>query len=76
MSAPTAGRFVGQAVRRREDPRLLTGQGCYVDDVIVPGMLHATFVRSDFAHAGITRLDVEAARAHAGVVGRCSPPRS
>ena len=63
----TAGRFVGQAVRRREDPRLLTGRGSYVDDVVVPGMLHAAFVRSDVAHAQITRLDVEAARAFPGV---------
>ncbi|HEY6317210.1 MAG TPA: xanthine dehydrogenase family protein molybdopterin-binding subunit [Acidimicrobiia bacterium] len=67
MSTTTAGRFVGQAVRRREDPRLLTGQGSYVDDVVVPGMLHAAFVRSDLAHAGIARLDVDAARAVPGV---------
>jgi carbon-monoxide dehydrogenase large subunit len=67
MSAPTAGRFVGQAVRRREDPRLLTGHGRYVDDVVVPGMLHAAFVRSDVARARITHVDVEAARALPGV---------
>ncbi len=67
MSAPTAGRFVGQAVRRREDPRLLTGHGHYVDDVVVPGMLHAAFVRSDLARARITRVDVDAARALPGV---------
>jgi len=54
-------------VKRREDPRLLTGHGTYVDDVVVPGMLHATFVRSDLARARITRLDVDAARAHPGV---------
>ena len=67
MSGPPAGRFVGQAVRRREDPRLLTGHGRYVDDVVVPGMLHAAFVRSDLARARITRLDVDAARALPGV---------
>jgi len=67
VTAPTAGRFVGQAVRRREDPRLLTGQGVFVDDVVVPGMLHAAFVRSDLARARITGLDVEAARALPGV---------
>ena len=67
MSVPPAGRFVGQAVRRREDPRLLTGHGRYVDDVVVPGMLHAAFVRSDVARARITRLDVDAARALLGV---------
>ncbi len=68
MSAPAAGRFVGQAVRRREDPRLLTGHGSYVDDIDLPGMLHAAFVRSDLARGRITRLDVDAARAMPGVI--------
>ena len=63
----TAGRFVGQSVIRREDPRLLTGHGRYVDDVALPGMLHAAFVRSDVARARVTRIDVEAARALPGV---------
>ena len=63
----TAGRFVGQRVARREDPRLVTGHGTYVDDVVVPGMLHAAFVRSDVARARITRIDVEAALALDGV---------
>ena len=66
-SALTAGRFVGQSVRRKEDPRLLTGRGTYVDDVVVPGMLHAAFLRSDIARGRITRLDVDAARALDGV---------
>ncbi|HXY93663.1 MAG TPA: xanthine dehydrogenase family protein molybdopterin-binding subunit, partial [Acidimicrobiia bacterium] len=64
----TAGRFVGQKVLRKEDPRLLTGRGHYVDDVSLTGMLHATFVRSDVARARITRLDVDAARTAPGVV--------
>jgi carbon-monoxide dehydrogenase large subunit len=68
VTAPTAGRFVGQAVRRREDPRLLTGQGVFVDDVVLPGLLHAAFVRSDLARARITGLDVDGARALPGVV--------
>ena len=52
----TAGRFVGQSVKRREDPRLLTGHGRYVDDVDrCPGMLHCAFVRSDVARGRITR---------------------
>lgn len=67
MTSTSAGRFVGQSVERREDPRLVTGTGRYVDDVVVPGMLHAAFVRSDVARARITRLDVEAARALPGV---------
>ncbi len=64
----TVGRFVGQKVLRKEDPRLLTGHGRYVDDVRLPHMLHATFVRSDVARARITRLDVDAARQADGVV--------
>jgi carbon-monoxide dehydrogenase large subunit len=64
----SAGRFVGQSVLRREDPRLLTGHGRYVDDVMVPGMLHCNFVRSDVARGRITRLDVSAARALDGVL--------
>ena len=71
MSAATAGRFVGQSVKRREDPRLLTGHGRYVDDVIVPGMLHCTFVRSDIARGRITHLDVTDARARCPASSRC-----
>jgi len=67
VSTSTAGRFVGQRVRRREDPRLLTGSGRYVDDVVVPGMLHAAFVRSDLARGRITSLTVDEARALPGV---------
>jgi carbon-monoxide dehydrogenase large subunit len=67
VTTTSAGRFVGQSIRRREDPRLVTGTGRYVDDVVVPGMLHAAFVRSDVARARITRLDVEAAREMPGV---------
>ena len=63
-----AGRFVGQSVKRREDPRLLTGHGRYVDDVMLPGMLHCAFVRSDVARGRIVACDVDAARALDGVV--------
>jgi carbon-monoxide dehydrogenase large subunit len=66
---PVAGnRFVGQSVKRAEDPRLLTGRGRYIDDVVLPGLLHAAFVRSPIAHGRITRLAVEAARRVPGVV--------
>ncbi len=69
VTAPAAGnRFVGQSVRRREDPRLLTGQGHYIDDVILPGMLHAAFVRSQAAHGRIISLTTEAAEALPGVI--------
>ena len=67
MQGP-AQRFVGHRVARVEDPRLLTGRGRYVDDVTVPGMLHAHFVRSPFAHAHVRGIDVDDARRHPGVV--------
>jgi aerobic carbon-monoxide dehydrogenase large subunit len=63
----TAGRFVGQSVRRKEDPRLLTGRGRYIDDIAGPGMLQATFVRSGVARGRIAALDVSAAAALPGV---------
>lgn len=62
-----AARYVGASVPRREDPRLLTGRGAFVDDVAVPGMLHVAFFRSDVARGGIRHLDVSAARAVPGV---------
>ncbi len=68
MREAIAGRFVGTKVARVEDPRLLTGTGSYVDDVVVPGMLHAHFVRSPYAHATIRGIDVDAARRLPGVV--------
>ncbi len=63
-----AARFVGQSVHRKEDRRLLTGHGRYVDDVTLPGMLHAAFLRSEVAKATITHLDATEARQHPGVV--------
>jgi len=64
---PVAARFVGQVVQRKEDKRLLTGHGEYVDDVVLSGMLHGAFLRSDVAKANIT-VDVSAARELPGVV--------
>lgn len=61
-------RFVGAKIPRVEDRRILSGRGKYVDDLIFPNMLHASFVRSPFAHARITRIDVSAARQATGVV--------
>lgn len=63
-----AARYVGASVARKEDKRLLTGHGLYVDDVVLPGMLHAAFLRSDVAKGAITGLDVDAARELPGVV--------
>ncbi|MFP5332312.1 MAG: xanthine dehydrogenase family protein molybdopterin-binding subunit [Acidimicrobiia bacterium] len=58
---------LGGVVRRREDPALVTGKGLYVDDVKRPGMLHAAFVRSPYAHARITSIDADDARSMPGV---------
>jgi carbon-monoxide dehydrogenase large subunit len=66
--APPAGRYVGQSVSRKEDPRLLTGHGRYVDDVVLPRMLHAAFVRSDLPRARINGIDAAAALELDGVV--------
>ncbi|MBX3031712.1 MAG: xanthine dehydrogenase family protein molybdopterin-binding subunit [Chloroflexi bacterium] len=65
--AATAG-LVADPRPRREDPRLLTGQGSYVADVRLPGMLEAAFVRSPLAHARIRAVDTDAARAAPGVI--------
>ena len=73
LAHASAGRYVGQAVLRKEDPRLLTGRGRYNDDVTLPGMLHAHFVRSDVARAKI-RIDVSAARDAEGVVAVLTGP--
>ncbi len=60
-------RFVGESVSRVEDKRILTGRGRYIDDVRLPRMLHATFLRSPFAHARITSIDTAAAKELPGV---------
>lgn len=62
-------RFVGQPIKRREDPRFITGTGRYVDDLHIPGTLHAAIVRSTEAHAAIGSIDTSEAAAHPGVVG-------
>ena len=68
MAQPVAQRFVGESVKRSEDKRILTGTGNYVDDINLPGMLHAAFLRSPIAHGRITSIDVSAAREVEGVV--------
>jgi carbon-monoxide dehydrogenase large subunit len=67
VGAP-ADRLVGRSVLRVEDRRILTGAGRYVDDIVLPGMLHAAFLRSPLAHARIAAIDVEEARLQPGVV--------
>jgi aerobic carbon-monoxide dehydrogenase large subunit len=63
-----AERYTGASIKRSEDPRILTGGGRYVDDIKLPGMLHAAFVRSPIAHAQVVSVDVSAARELPGVV--------
>ena len=64
----TEARTIGAALPRKEDYRLITGQGRYLDDIAVPNCLHAHFVRSPHAHARIVAIDCEAARGAEGVV--------
>jgi carbon-monoxide dehydrogenase large subunit len=82
MTDARAIRYVGQSLRRREDFKLITGKGRYVDDIKLPGMLHMAVLRSPHAHAVINRVDLTEAAAAPGVrlalsggdlVGRISP---
>src|SRR2546427_5049058 len=75
-------RALGARVKRREDPRLIPGTATYADDVVPPGLMHVTMVRSPHAHARIAAIDMEKARGAARVVAvwtgedvaaRCGP---
>jgi len=66
--AATNGKHVGRSLRRKEDPRLITGRSRYVDDIVLPGTLYVAFVRSPEAHAKIVSIDTSAAKARPGVV--------
>src|ERR1700745_3659736 len=68
MAQIAAERYTGARIKRSEDPRILTGRGRYVDDIKLPRMLHAAFVRSPMAHARLLSVDVSAALALPGVV--------
>ncbi|MGH7388433.1 MAG: xanthine dehydrogenase family protein molybdopterin-binding subunit [Candidatus Rokuibacteriota bacterium] len=68
MATATTDRLFGRSIKRREDPRFITGRGQYVDDLKLPGMTYAAFVRSPHSHARIRGIDVGPARAHPGVV--------
>ena len=59
---------IGDAVRRKEDARLLTGRGYYSDDINLPGQAYGAVLRTPYAHALIRAVDVEAARAMPGVL--------
>jgi len=69
-----AFRHIGSHAPRKEDERLLTGRGCYIDDIAVPGVLHATFVRSPHAHARIRSIDTGPALEVPGVVAVFTGP--
>ena len=61
-------RTFGEPIKRNEDRRLLTGQALFIDDIELPGMLHAAFLRSQVAHARILKIDVSRALQRPGVV--------
>src|ERR1051326_6575330 len=61
-------KYVGRAMKRVEDPRLVKGAGTYTDDLRLPGLLHAAILRSPHAHARITKIDTTAAKQIPGVV--------
>ena len=63
------GKAIGQAIKRKEDPRLITGQAKYLDDIQLPGMVHAAVLRSPYAHAKINSIDTSEAESLPGVVG-------
>ncbi len=67
MATATVERLVGKSIRRREDPRFITGRGTFTDDVKLPGTQHAVFVRSSLAHARVVNIDASRALAHSGV---------
>ena len=63
-----SNKFIGQSVKRVEDKRFITGKGRYTDDIVLPGMLHAHFVRSPYAHARVVSVDTAEALAIPGVI--------
>lgn len=63
----TVGGLIGASIRRVEDPVLVTGKGCYTDDIQLPGMLHMAFLRSPYPHAKIVSVNTNVAKAMPGV---------
>jgi len=68
MATVAEERLFGKSIKRREDPRFITGRGQYVDDVKLPGMTYAAFVRSPHAHARLNKVDAAAAKKVPGVL--------
>jgi carbon-monoxide dehydrogenase large subunit len=69
-----ASRIFGSGIKRREDPRLITGQAKYTDDLTLPGTVHMAVVRSPYAHARIKKIDASKAKALRGVLGVFTGP--
>ena len=63
-----ASRILGSGIKRREDPRLITGQAKYTDDIVLPGMVYMSVVRSPYGHARIKHIDTRKAAAMPGVL--------
>ena len=63
----TPNGLIGASLKRVEDPPLITGRGCYVDDIQLPGMAHLGFQRSPYPHAKILSIDIAKAKAMPGV---------
>ena len=55
-TTPQAGGPIGRRMRRKEDPRLITGRGSYVDDMVLPGMVYGEILRSPYAHARVAAI--------------------
>ena len=68
MTAEAPTKVIGKALKRREDPQLIVGQGNFLDDIKLAGMVHAVVLRSPYAHARIRSIDTSRAQAHPGVV--------
>jgi carbon-monoxide dehydrogenase large subunit len=68
MTTEHTNGLIGASIRRVEDPVLVTGKGCYVDDLQLPGLLHMAFLRTSYPHARIISINTSAARAMASVV--------
>ena len=66
--APKTFQYIGSAQPRKEDARLVTGRGRYIDDIDIPNSLHACFVRSPHAHARIVEISASRALAMPGVI--------
>ncbi|WP_309571534.1 molybdopterin cofactor-binding domain-containing protein, partial [Deinococcus sp.] len=68
MTDSKTEKYFGQALKRKEDPRFITGTGNYTDDIVIPGALHCAMVRSPYAHAKITGINADSVKDFPGVI--------